>query len=622
MNGQANGGPAPGEGKTGGPGREPKEAQFSGFGLSLSKFRLRGGRRATITSLGEQDDTCGIFGWQPQWLQRFRTVEWFLFVFCSMGYIQGFINNGITTSVSAHIERRFELKSVDIGLVYAGYNIASFACITPVSYLLANSHRPRVLALGGLINTISYFLFTVPHWIAPEHEHAAASHSSLTCAIESSSCRQSDMNLESYKGIFIIANILHGIGSSPFYTIGVAYLDDNTPAERSGLYIATFYATAILGPACGVMMGGYFSSLPENLRDITGFSSGALARSETWVGNWWLGYLISGIVCAALTLPMAFFPKLIDPLKTGGQGSVASKKSAVSENLDNKTFLQYMRFLLTNPIFITLSLAAASETFVATATFAFRNSCPPRQYMMHSGPRPLYANFTNADLLMECNSMCRCTRNTFEPTCGADGRNYYSPCHAGCNESRMDPGGQVVYSNCSCMLNRTSTLDDVVLDVGQGLKRPCEPQSCSVLYIFCVAMFVYLFFIFLVATPSLLAMMKSVPEDSKTLALGINYVSLRLFGTIPGPLLFGKVVDASCVLFKQKPCDGSGATGNCVIYENSRLATNVFNLMIIVKTFALAFFVLACLFSKSLSQTAPSADHITPVKMPATDDKA
>lgn len=650
---------------------------------------MHNGRRATIASLGEQDEMCGILGFRLRWLQRFKTVEWFLFVFCSMGYIQGFINNGITTSVSAHIERRFELKSVDIGLVYAGYNIASFACITPVSYLLAESHRPRVLALGGLINTVSYFLFTLPHWIAPAHEHNGGSHSSLMCGFESSACRQSETNLENYKWIFIIANILHGMGSSPFYTIGVAYLDDNTPAERSGLYIATFYATAILGPACGVMLGGYFSSLPENLHDISSFSSGALARSETWVGNWWIGYLIAGIICIGLTLPMALFPKIMDPLKTATiHGSPSSKKSDTSNEKLDKTFLQYMKFLLTNPIFITLSLAAASETFVATgylsfgvklfmtlfsmtghsaaavlgvvavpsafggtilggyltrkmnarpavvirictliacipfiATFAFRDSCPPREYMTRRGLRPLYANFTNTDLLMDCNSMCRCTHNTFEPTCGADGVNYYSPCHAGCSDSRMETVGHVIYSNCSCILNRTSKLDDIELEAGQGLTRPCEPKPCSVLYIFCVAMFIYLFFIFLVATPSLLSMMKSVPEDSKTLALGINYVSLRLFGTIPGPLLFGKVVDSSCVLFKQKPCGGSGATGNCVIYENSRLAINVFNLMIIVKTFALAFFMLACLFSKTSSQTAPSTDQITPLKIPTNEEK-
>jgi len=40
---------------------------------------------------------------------------------------------------------------------------------------------------------------------------------------------------------------------------------------------------------------------------------------------------------------------------------------------------------------------------------------------------------------LECNGNCSCDPTAFTPVCGSDGRNYFSPCYAGCQiESRVD----------------------------------------------------------------------------------------------------------------------------------------------------------------------------------------
>lgn len=61
---------------------------------------------------------------------------------------------------------------------------------------------------------------------------------------------------------------------------------------------------------------------------------------------------------------------------------------------------------------------------------------------------------------------------------------------------------------------------------------------------------------------------RCVAEQQRTLALGVQSVMWRLFGSIPGPIIFGAVFDSTCI-FWQREC---GRRGNCWVYENSELS--------------------------------------------------
>ena len=61
-----------------------------------------------------------------------------------------------------------------------------------------------------------------------------------------------------------------------------------------------------------------------------------------------------------------------------------------------------------------------------------------------------------------------------------------------------------------------------------------------------------------------------VADDQRHLALALQSAIARLFGSIPGPLLFGAIIDLGCVEWEYN----CGIRGNCWIYDNDKLSTN------------------------------------------------
>ena len=66
----------------------------------------------------------------------------------------------------------------------------------------------------------------------------------------------------------------------------------------------------------------------------------------------------------------------------------------------------------------------------------------------------------------------------------------------------------------------------------------------------------------------------------------------RALGSIPGPLIFGALFDASCVYW-QEEC---GDRGNCWVYHNEDLSLRLFGLATGVRLIAVVFSFLTWLF--------------------------
>ena len=92
---------------------------------------------------------------------------------------------------------------------------------------------------------------------------------------------------------------------------------------------------------------------------------------------------------------------------------------------------------------------------------------------------------------------------------------------------------------------------------------------------------------FLANIPSLTATLRCVDPSVRSLALGIQWLLIRLLGTIPGPVAMGKLFDNSCQEWK-KGCDGTNQ--HCIIYSSENISSSVLTLTVICKGLSIAFF--------------------------------
>ncbi|XP_042606519.1 solute carrier organic anion transporter family member 4A1 [Cyprinus carpio] len=325
----------------------------------------------------DSENLCGWGALSPRCIQTFNTPRWFLFFLCVASFLQGMIINGFINTVITSIERRFDLHSYQAGLIASSYDIAACVCLTFVSYFGGTGHKPRWLGWGVLIMALGSLVFALPHFTTPPYQVRVPERMGLCSANHTEACVGEEGGLSAYRYVFMLGQFLHGVGATPLYTLGVTYLDENVKSNYAPVYIGIFYTAAIVGPAAGYLLGGFFLNIYTEIDQTTELTP----ENPLWVGAWWIGFLAGGAAALVIALPILGYPRQLP----GSQRYVAMRVSEAHQLKDGsqitaadpqfgktvKDMPRSVLLLLKNPTFIFLCLAGATEATLIAGMSTF-----------------------------------------------------------------------------------------------------------------------------------------------------------------------------------------------------------------------------------------------------------
>ncbi|NWV27657.1 SO4C1 protein, partial [Origma solitaria] len=611
---------------------------------------------------GPDEGPCGWGSCTPRALQLCNNSEGYLAAYSLLAIFQGLVVNGLVNISISTIEKRYELNSSLTGLISASYDIAFCVLSLFVSYFGERGHKPRWLAFSAFMLGVGSLVFSLPHFSSGKYQYGGKIEDTCQTAettFANATCNASkNSSLHNYLYVFILGQLLLGVGGTPLYTLGTAFLDDSVPKHKSSLYIGIGYAMSLLGPAIGYVLGGQLLKIYIDIQ--------VDQDDPRWLGAWWIGFLACFFAVWLLIIPFSCFPKHLP-----GTAKIQAEK--ISETHDDgsqilvqtsnfgqsfKDFPMALMILLRNPVLMSLIVASSTEALVATGFATFLPKFIENQFGKSSSfsstlggivliPAAALGQVISGVLVskfkMSCRGMIKFMISTCsvalmlntvflfakcgnEPFAGVSETyngtgtlfNLTAPCNANCRclLSMYYPicGRDEVqyfspcFAGCSSYLvnnmektyHNCSCIGKPKREKGsedflyEAVAGKC-PTKCTVLPLFLAFFFFAVIFTFMAVTPTTVAILRCVPDKQHSFALGVQLVFMRLLGTIPGPVLFGVAIDNSCTLWDINECETKGA---CWVYDNKRMAYLLMGISAACKIITIIFLVMAVYFYK------------------------
>ncbi|XP_023611316.1 solute carrier organic anion transporter family member 1C1 isoform X3 [Myotis lucifugus] len=266
------------------------------------------------------------------------------FVYFAKALAEGYLKSTIT-----QIERRFEIPTSLVGVIDGSFEIGNLLVITFVSYFGARLHRPKIIGVGCLIMGVGTLLIPLPQFFMEQYRYERYSFSNSTlstspCLLESNS------------------------------QLTTSVMEKSQSKINNGCV----QTVAIIGPIFGFLLGSLCAKLYVDIGFVNLDHITITPKDPQWVGAWWLGYLVAGVISLLAAVPFWCLPKSLLRPQSKEDTSSSSEKSKfiMGDHTEYQTphrekakimemardFLPSLKTLLGNPVYF-LYLCASTVQF-------------------------------------------------------------------------------------------------------------------------------------------------------------------------------------------------------------------------------------------------------------------
>ncbi|KAK8777359.1 hypothetical protein V5799_029296, partial [Amblyomma americanum] len=138
----------------------------------------------------ERDQRCGLLGVYPRFLQKYRTTRSALTALCLVSFTRSFSTNGVMMVVLPSLERRYQMKSYESGMILSSNDMTSCLAMLPVSFLATQRHKPRFIGSGSAIMGLGNLVVVMVHFLSPPYSLSGAGSGTCPEVGTSDSCTE------------------------------------------------------------------------------------------------------------------------------------------------------------------------------------------------------------------------------------------------------------------------------------------------------------------------------------------------------------------------------------------------------------------------------------------------
>ncbi|XP_077966101.1 solute carrier organic anion transporter family member 4A1-like isoform X1 [Styela clava] len=294
-------------------------------------------------------------------MQCINNAKGALIFLCIPLFLANLINAGLFNAVISTIEKRFQLQSTESGLIASSFDVFTCIALLVTAFSGDKAFKPMWLGWGTFVIGIGSVLYALPHFTAPPY--SIVDNNTGLCGVNVTNPRCEGTSIRNYMYLFIFANGLIGLGSTPLFTVAITYLDENVKQKNSGLYGGIYYSMGAFGPAVGYLLGSALVNVYTNIGENVDITS----ASSLWIGAWWIGFLVVGIICIVISILIIMFPRNLpgtSRFRENRNKEVHRNKSSINA-ANNETFGKSWKdapkvlwLLMTNIPYVSLTLSS------------------------------------------------------------------------------------------------------------------------------------------------------------------------------------------------------------------------------------------------------------------------